>query len=172
MMVVVMVVMRFWCRGSGGCSPSFRFLICKCIAARRRQTACGWAILFRRKSKFRLSHMADRDPAHPAELVASSIAVSTNAANDRAGIARAFLCRVIRRLFRIRFGSQTLRGFERRRQSVRTRLGTVHLRLQAAVQAFQFGVTDPRLGRQIGSSRISLGFVHESNHPVAGAILA
>src|ERR1700722_16404264 len=144
-------------------------LIRKCIA-RRRQTACGWALLFRRK--IRLSRWRVGDPAHPAELVASSIAVSTNAANDCARIAHAVLSRVIRALFRTRFGSQTLRGFERRRQSVWTGLRTVHLRLQAAVQAFQFGVADPRLGRQIGSSRISLGVVHESNHPVAGAILA
>ena len=56
---------------------------------------------------------------------------------------------VIRSLFGIRFGSQTLRGLQRRRQSIWTGFGTTHLRLQPADKSFQFGSADLRLRRRI-----------------------
>ena len=110
-------------------------------------------------------------PAHSAELVPSTIAVSTSAADDGGGVVGKGRPGVVGNLFRVGFYSQTLRGLQRRRQGLRARLGTVDLRLQTAIQIFQFGTTFLRTGRQSGGSRISLIFVHEWNHPTAAVIL-
>jgi hypothetical protein len=81
---------------------------------------------------------ADGDSAHAAELVLSAIAVSTNAADGRGGIVGEDRCRVIRSLLYVRFHRQTLRGLQRRGQSIWTGLGTADFGLQTAVEVFQF----------------------------------
>ncbi len=131
-----------------------------------------WRTLrFRGSCGFWLSRLTDAESAHPAELIPLSITVSTNAANDRRGIVGEFLRSVTGSLFRVHFRSQTLHCLERRCHGVWTRFGTAHFRLQPTVQVFQFR-TGQRIRWQRRRFRISLVFVHESNHSTAGAILA
>jgi hypothetical protein len=124
--------------------------------------------LFLSNCGFSFFRLIDLKPAHTAELVPGAITVTTNAAKSRGGIVREILGRVIRSLFRIDFGSETLDGFQRGRQSIGARLGTEHFRLHAPVQVFQFGAVQWRIRWQTGGPGISLVFVHESNHSTAG----
>src|ERR1700726_1855798 len=132
--------------------------------ARRRALRFGGSGLW-------LSELTNAESAHPAELIPLSIAVSADVTNDRRGIVREFPRRVVRSLFRVRLRSQALHRLQRRCQSVGSRFGTAHLRLQSAVQILQFR-TAQRIRWQGRGFRISLVFVHESNHSTTGAILA
>jgi hypothetical protein len=108
--------------------------------------ACGGTALFRGESGAGLA-FADGDSAHAAKLIPSAVAIPTNAAHNGGGIVAVGWCRVVGSLFRVRFHSQTLRSLQRRRQGVWTGLGTLHLRLQTAVQVFEFGTAFVRIRR-------------------------
>lgn len=160
MMIVVMVVVSFLGRATPLGRMHFGFLVSKRITGRRRERTRSrhW-----NRGLFFLP-LYNPNSTHPTELVALPIAVPADAADDRRGRVRHLLRRVVSRLFRVRFRSQPVCGFERRSQSLRTRLGTPHLRLHSTVQLFQF-----RVHWQIRGFGTSFVFVHESNHPLLGS---
>src|ERR1700733_995133 len=171
-MIMVMVVMGF---GSGRPAPGWppfelKVRIRKRIR-RKRKGARPRTNFLRGKScpRFRIDVGGS---AHATELISYTIAVCTSFANDGDGILGKFLGRVVRGLFCVRFRGQALSGFKRGSQSVRTGFSPVHLRLQTAVQVFEFGVAHVRTGWQTGRSGISLFFVHGSTHSTAAVILA
>lgn len=176
-MIMVVVVMGFGtdgavCGGSGvRLGLGIRIWIRLWQSIRWRRASVRWQTAVLRGKSGPCFRFVNGDATHPAELVPSTVAVSTIAAGDGGGVVGKGRTRVVGSLFRLGFYSQTLRGLQRRGQGFRAGLGTVELGLQTAIQIFQLGTTFVRTGRQTGGSRISLIFIHEWNHPTAAVIL-
>ena len=124
------------------------------------------------------SRFGDDDAAHAAEFIAAAVVVAANAADDHVRIAGEFVRAIMRGIFGVGFGGQTLRRFQSRGNGVLTGLGTPHLGLQAPQKLFHFGVVS-RIGGRAGGLGSLLLFaliyifilVHESHHPMAAVIL-
>jgi hypothetical protein len=100
--------------------------------------------------------------AHAAEFIAFTIAMTADAANERRIAGKTLRCVIC--LFRVCFGSEVLRRFERRGERVWIGLGTPQFRLQPAIEFVHFIAAHGRIGRRTGGSGMFLVFIHESNH--------
>jgi hypothetical protein len=118
--------------------------------------------------------LAHSDTAHAAELVATTIVISTNWACSRSRIAIYFLGHVIGSLLGVVLGGQALCGLESCGNGFGTGFGTAHFRDNLTVNIVNIGVAHRRLRRRTGmSGRLFVFvFIHESNHPNSGVILA
>ena len=113
-------------------------------------------------SRITCSKVRDDSAALAAESVSFAIMVSASAARSRVRRATQALCQAIGCIFRIGFGGETLRGFQRRSNGICIRFGTWFFRFQLAEELVQLCAVP----RHVSGSEILLVFVfvHEPVH--------